>query len=151
MQFELQQHGGLAARQDHEDAGERDQHAGDLPRRRVFALDHPGTQQHEERHRRIEQHRVHRQSTAQAQVDQALEQRHAGEGEQQQDARVAPDERALAPDRGQGEGRKHDRGDGPAPEIHRHRVEGVAQRAAGDPVAGPEQVRKREQQERGKA
>jgi hypothetical protein len=63
-----------------------------------------------------------------------VEQRRAGEREDEQDARVPPQQRRLGAQAGKREGRERQRRDQPAQEIERQRVERVAQRAPGDPV-----------------
>src|SRR2546422_7571397 len=145
MEFELQQLAGRAVRDDQEDADKRDQHAGELPARCRLALDHPGAQQHEQRGGRVEQHGIDRRGGLESKIDQGLEYGHAGEREQRQQAGVAPQRRARSRELGQGKRRKHQHRDQPAPEIERHRLERVAQRASNDPVPRPKEVCQRKQ------
>src|SRR3989442_383009 len=145
MEFELQQLAGRAVRDDQEDADERDQHAGELPARGRLALEHPGAQQHEQRGGRVEQHGIDRRGGLESEIDQGLEYGHAGEREQRQQAGMAPQRRARSRKLGQGKRRKHQRRDQPAPEIERHRLERVAQRASNDPVPRPKEVCQRKQ------
>ena len=151
MELQVDEARGFAAGHDDHDAGERDQHAGDLPGAGALALEQPRAADHEHRRRRIEQHGIDRRRAAQALVHHRLEERHAEKREQRQDSRVAPQDLALAGHGAQAEGREHRERDEPAPEVQADGVERVAQRAAEHPVAGPQQIGEREERERGGA
>jgi len=147
MELEPGERRQLAAREDDQDAGDGDQHACKLPRRGALAVERPRRQHDEERPGAVDEHRVHRGGRLQAEVDQALEDRNAEERKQRQQAGVAADHVALGREAGEGERRQRDQRDQPAVEVERDRIERVAQRPAQDPVAGPEQVGSREQDE----
>ena len=151
MEFKVAQAGELAARDDDQYAGERDQHARDLPSRCLFTLEDPGAREHEKRSGGIDEHGVDRARRAQLEIDEGLERRHAGERQHDEEPSMAANDRAV-PERFAKPQRRHDeRRHQPAPEVERHRIERLAHRPPDNPVARPQQICEHEQGEGGEA
>ncbi len=129
--------GGVAAQHDDQHAGERDENAGELPRRGALAVEGEGGEQRQHRPRRIDERAVERRRPLQPDIGEAVAYGDAEQPEQQQDSPMSPKDRALGDDLGAGEGQHEKKGDAPAHQAQAQRRHGPGERAPDDHVPRP--------------
>ncbi len=135
--------GALADQGDDAEQGER--HAGDPARAELLAAAAPSDEveqgDHHRRSRRDHRH-VGGGSAAARLVDEGVEEGDAQQGGGRQEGQVPADDRPLAADLREGQGRDREQCDDPAPEGGLHGRDAVVQCAGDDEVAGPDDGRR---------